>query len=226
MKYFLDSAKFDEIVYAYEKLGIDGVTTNPRHVQMSGKPFVTVLKELATWVQENRLTGYEKFPISVEVNPHLTEAEDIMEAARSLAALSPNFVIKVPCTVGGLCASRLLEAQGVRTNVTLVFSASQAILPAKNGAHFVSPFIGWKESSGEDTAEYIREIAEIYKEQNYKSQIIVAAVRNGRQIAHAARVGAHIVTCGLDALLDSLAHPFTDKGLKIFQDSWDAIPKE
>jgi transaldolase len=221
MKYFLDSAKLNEIAYAYDTFGIDGVTTNPRHVQASGKPFLDVIAELAAWVKSQNLVGIDRFPVSVEVNPHLETAEEMIAEGRKLAVLSPNFVIKIPCTEQGIKASRVLEKQGVRTNVTLVFSASQALIAAKNGAKFVSPFIGWKEASGEDCREYIRNIVQIHRNYKLDCEVICAAVRSGKQIVDCALAGADIVTAGLDIYQESFLHPFTTKGLAIFSDAWD-----
>ena len=144
MKYFLDSAKINEIREAYDTFGIDGVTTNPNHIMLSGKPFKEVLKDMVEFVEEKDIVGYEKFPISVEINPHLDDVDEMVAMGSEIAAMCDNFVIKIPCTQSGITAARILEKKGVRTNVTLVFSASQAIVPAKNGSLFVSPFIGWK----------------------------------------------------------------------------------
>jgi transaldolase len=130
MKFFLDSAKLDEIDFAYNTFGIDGVTTNPRHVQASGKPFKVVLRDIGAWLKDHGLTGYEQFPVSVEINPHLSLAADMMREGKVYAALNPCFVIKLPCTEQGIAASRQLEREGIRTNVTLVFSPSQALPPA------------------------------------------------------------------------------------------------
>ncbi len=220
MKYFLDSARLDEIAYAYDMYGIDGVTTNPKHIRMSGKPFMQVVKDVAGWIREKGIEGKDTFPVSFEINPYLEKWQEIVEAAREVASFSPNYVIKIPCCDQGLIAARKLEEEGIRTNVTLVFSPSQAIPAAKLGARFVSPFVGWKENSG-DSSEYIADIIQIYKNYDYKTEIIVAAVRNGSQIGHFARLGADIVTCGLDVYKNSFAHPFTDYGLGIFRDAWD-----
>ncbi len=219
MKYFLDSAKIDEIRYAYKHWGIDGITTNPRHIMLSGKPFETVIKELA-----NEFKGID-FPISVEINPHLNNATDMIEEGRKIAALSSNFVIKIPCTEQGLIAARTLEQSGIRTNVTLVFSPSQAIPVGKMNAKFVSPFVGWKENSGDDAFNYIEDIVMIYKNYNIQTEIIVAAVRNGNQIAKAAKMGADIVTCGFDVYKESFEHPFTTYGLGVFTKAWDETKK-
>lgn len=221
MKFFLDSAKLDEIDKAYRCYGIDGVTTNPRHIMNSGKPFLTAITDIANWIKENNLQGKEKFPVSVEINPHLDNAKDMIAEARKISAICENFVIKIPCNLEGLKAAKALEEEGIRTNVTLVFSASQAIQAGRIGAMFVSPFVGWKESSGEDTYPYMDQLCTIYKEKGYKTEIIVAALRTGKQIADAAEMGADIVTCGLAVFEDSFTHPFTDLGLGRFQDAWD-----
>lgn len=223
MKYFLDSAKIEEIKFAYNSFGIDGVTTNPKHIMLSGKPFFTVIKELADWVKDEGIEGWEKFPISVEINPHLNDVESIIAEGRKIAAISSNFVIKIPCTEVGITAARKLENEGIRTNLTLVFSASQAIIAGKNKSLFVSPFIGWKEANGEDCKEYIKNISKIYE--NYgilgKTQIICAAIRTPKQIVDCAVAGADIVTTGLDVYLDSFKHAFTDQGLVTFTNAWD-----
>lgn len=223
MKYFLDSAKIDEIREAYETFGIDGVTTNPNHIMNSGKPFLTVLGELAEFVKEKDIEGWEKFPISVEINPHLDDADEMVKMGSEIAAMCKNFVIKIPCTEAGVAAARRLEQQGIRTNVTLVFTPSQALLPAKNGSLFVSPFIGWKESAGESCEQYIQDIVDIYANYGFlgKTEIICAAVRTGKQIADCAVAGADIVTAGLQVFKDSFYHPFTDYGLAKFQAAWD-----
>ena len=221
MKYFLDSAKIDEIDYAYKNYAIDGVTTNPKHIMASGKPFLTAINDIAAWIKENHLEGMDKFPVSVEINPHLAKAEDMITEAEKIAAICENFVIKIPCTTEGIKAAYQLEKKGIRTNVTLVFSPSQAIQAGRIGAKFVSPFVGWKENSGEDTYGYMSQLVNIYKEKGYKTEIITAAVRNGKQIADAAEMGADIVTAGLAVYEESFNHPFTTYGLGVFTDAWD-----
>lgn len=223
MKYFLDSAKIDEIKEAYNTFGIDGVTTNPNHIMNSGKPFFTVIGELAEFVKENDIEGWDKFPISVEINPHLDDADEMIAMGEKIAAMCPNFCIKIPCTQAGITAARALEKKGVRTNLTLVFSASQALIAGKNNSLFVSPFIGWKENSGEDCKQYIQDIVTIYKNYGFygKTQIICAAVRNGKQFVDCAVAGADIVTADLQVYKDSFYHPFTDYGLEKFQNAWD-----
>jgi len=220
MKFFLDSAKVDEIRYARDMWSIDGVTSNPRHVRNSGKPFLVAIHEIAELFH-----GTEK-TVSVEVNPHHTTADAMVEEGLKLAALSPNFVIKIPATEAGFKALWTLKDKGIRVNLTLVFSAAQALQAARLGATFVSPFIGWKESNGEEVSHMVAEIVRIYRNYDFKTQVLVAAVRNARQIVEAALAGAHIVTAGFDVYKDSFDHPYTAKGLKLFADNWDATPYE
>ena len=221
MKFFLDSAKIDEIDKAYHCYGIDGVTTNPRHIMNSGKPFLTAIKDIANWVKENNLVGKEKFPVSVEINPHLEKAEDMIPEAKKIASICENFVIKIPCTLEGLKAAKALEEEGIRTNVTLVFSPSQAIQAGRIGAMFVSPFIGWKEANGEDARDFMATVSNIYHNKGYETEIIGAAVRTGREIALMAELDIDIITCGLAVLEDSFTHPYTEHGIKVFSDAWD-----
>jgi transaldolase len=216
MKFFLDSAITEEVRYAYENWAIDGVTTNPRHVETSGKPFLKVIKEIADIVKDD-----PEFPISVEINPHLTDRDDMVEAAKRLSALSPNFVIKLPCTEQGVSAGYKLEQAGVRTNITLVFSPGQAIQAGRIGARFVSPFVAWKEEAGEDCVAYINDVVKIYKNYQFKTEIIVAALRNSRQMAFAAIAGADIVTAGFEVIKASFENPYTTKGINIFCSFWD-----
>lgn len=228
MKFFLDSAKMDEIRYAHDTFGIDGVTTNPRHIMLSGKPFLTAVTDIAEWIKEQGLIGYEAFPVSVEIDPHIDNADEMVSEAQKIAAISPNFVIKIPATEAGITAGRKLEKMGIRTNVTLIFSPAQAILPAKNGSKFVSPFIGWKEANGEDCRAYIEDIVRIYKNYGFygKTEIICAAVRTPKQIVDCARAGADIVTAGLDVYKDSMKHAFTAQGIATFTNAWDNTATE
>ena len=223
MKYFLDSAKLDEIQYAYHTFGIDGVTTNPRHIMLSGKPFMTAITDIAAWIREEGLEGIDKFPVSVEINPHLTDADEMIQMAKQVSAISPNFAIKIPAIEPGVAAARKLEQQGIRTNVTLIFSPAQAILPAKNGSLFVSPFIGWKEANGEDCKQYIQDIVNIYRNYGFygKTQIICAALRTPKQIVDCALAGADIVTTALAVYQDTMKHAYTNQGLETFINAWD-----
>jgi len=170
--------------------------------------------------------GVNNFPISVEINPHLDDAKIMVEEGRKLAKMSDNFVVKIPCIESGLIAAKELEKEGINTNVTLVFSPSQALQPARVGARFVSPFVGWKENSGDDTTQYIQDIADIYKTYKFDTEIIVAALRNGKQIVDAAKAGADIVTCGFDVFRESFHHAFTTYGLDKFRNAWDQTKTE
>lgn len=223
MKFFLDSAKLDEINKAYEDWGIDGVTTNPKHIQASGKPFLTAISDIAAWIKEKGLEGVDRFPVSVELDPHLTEAEDMVNAARKISAMCENFVIKIPCLPGGVKAARILEKEGIRTNLTLVFSPSQAIWAGRAGCLFVSPFIGWKEDNGEDCRGYIQDIVDIYENYGWygKTQIIAAAVRSPKQIVDCAVSGADIVTAGYAVYAQSIKHAYTTQGIGTFTEAWD-----
>ncbi len=220
MKFFLDSAMVDEIKYALEMWDIDGVTTNPRHVQVSGKPFMTVIHEIA-----DIFAGTTK-PISVEVNPHHDDWKEMVAEGKKLAALSPNFVIKLPATEPGFKAISVLKEDGIRVNLTLVFSATQALQAMRMGAYFVSPFIGWKESNAEETVSFVGEVAAIRDNYGFDTEIIVSAVRNGRQMADAAVAAADIVTAGFAVYQDAFDHPYTHVGLGKFQSFWDKTDYE
>ncbi len=219
MKLFLDSAITDEIKHSLEYWDLDGLTTNPKHVQNSGKPFMKVIEEIA-----ELFAGTEK-PVSVEVDPHITDWEPIVEQGVSLSRMSPNFVIKVGASENGFKAIRELTRLGIRTNATLIFSVAQAWHAARAGASFISPFIGWKETYGDSTTTFILEVSEMLDRHQYDSEIIAAAIRNGRQIADVALAGAHCVTAGLSVYQESMQNPYTVHGEKVFQNAWDATPK-
>ncbi len=220
MKFFLDSAHVSEISYALEMWNLDGVTTHPRHVQASGKPFLTVIREIGRLFE-----GTDK-PISVEVNPHHDDYHDMVAEGEKLAAMCPNFVIKLPATEAGYKAIPLLKEKGVRANLTLVFSVAQGLHAMRMGAAFISPFIGWKEANGEETVSFINELVIVRDNYNFQTETIVAAVRNGRQIADAAVAGADIVTAGLAVYKDAFDHPYTHDGLAKFAQFWDATRYE
>lgn len=220
MKFFLDSAHVHEIAHALEMWGLDGVTTNPRHVQASGKPFLKVIQEIG-----NLMKGTDK-TVSVEVNPHHTDWKAMVAEGEKLAALSPNFVIKLPATEAGFKAVAALKEKGIRSNLTLAFSAAQALQAFRMGAYYVSPFVGWKESNGEEIVSFIQEIVQIRDNYGFSTGVLVAAMRNGRQIVEAALAGADIVTAGFAVYQEAFDHPYTHMGLKRFQDFWDKTPYE
>ncbi len=220
MKFFLDSAMVDEIRYALDTFQIDGVTTNPRHVQVSGKPFMSVIREIAKLVEGTQKT------ISVEVNPHIMDADAMVVEAEKLAAISPNFVIKIQCVEPAFKAIYTLAKKNIRTNCTLVFSGMQALQAMRSGAYYISPFIGWKESNAEETGSFIDDIVAMRDNYGFDSEIIVAAVRNGRQIVDAAVMGADIVTAGLPVYQAGFDHPYTRDGIQKFISFWDQTPYE
>jgi len=220
MKFFLDSAIVDEIQYALDAFDIDGVTTNPRHVQVSGKPFLTVIQEIAKLVE-----GTDK-TISVEVNPHYMTYEEMVPEAEKLAAISPNFVIKIQCIEPAFRAIETLAKMDIRVNCTLVFSAMQALQAMRSGAYYVSPFIGWKEANGEETRGFINDIVAIRDNYGFSTEIIVAAVRNSRQVIDSAVAGADIVTAGLEVYQDGVHHPYTQEGIQKFISFWDQTQYE
>lgn len=220
MKFFLDSAHVHEITYALDMWDIDGVTTNPRHVQASGKPFLKVIREIAGLFE-----GTDK-PVSVEVNPHHDNWQAMVAEAERLAAISPNFVIKLPAIEAGFKALSVLAEKDIRVNLTLVFSATQALQAFRMGAYFVSPFIGWKEANAEEVRGFVQEVVDIRDNYGFPGEIIVSAVRNGRQIAEAALAGADIVTAGAAVYQDAFDHPFTHVGLAKFQSFWDETDYE
>jgi len=219
MKLFLDSAMTEEISHALDMWDMDGLTTNPRHVMVSGKPFRTVIAEIAELVK-----GTDK-PVSVEVNPHFTEWKEIVEQGRELAALSPNFVIKVGACEGGFKAIRELSKDGIRTNATLIMSVAQAWHAARAGAAFISPFLGWKDQFGDSPEVFIGEVRAMLDQFGYQSEIIAAAIRNARQIGDVAVAGAHCVTAGIAVYRESFRNPYTTMGEGIFQDAWDQTPE-
>lgn len=220
MQFFLDSAITSEIETALKSFNIDGITTNPRHVQASGKPFMTVIREIAKLVE-----GTDK-TVSVEVNPHFMTYEEMMPEAEKLAAISPNFVIKLQCVEPAFRVMEDLAKKDIRVNCTLIFSPFQALQAMRSGAYYISPFIGWKEANGEETRNFIKEIVTIRDNYGFDSEIIVAAVRNARQIVDAALVGADIVTAGLAIYQEGFLHPYTREGIEKFTQFWDKTQYE
>ncbi|MGC8545655.1 MAG: transaldolase family protein [Athalassotoga sp.] len=215
MKFFLDSAKINEIDYAINNWHIEGITTNPRHIMNSGITRGEFIKEIKKLVSGTSIT------VSVEVNPHLETKNDILREAKILAAESENFVIKVPAFEQGLNAVYDLNQLGIKTNVTLVFNAVQAIQASKMGAYYISPFVGWREERGEMNINFVSDIVKIIKNYGFKTEVLIAAIRTAKQITEAAIAGADIVTAGFDVYKTAFENPFTDMGLKIFGDSWD-----
>jgi transaldolase len=214
MKFFIDTANVDEIKEAHSMGMVDGVTTNPSLIAKEGRVFEDVIKEICEIVDG---------PISAEVIS--LEAEGMVAEARELAKINPNVVIKVPMTVDGLKATRTLAQENIRTNVTLVFSPLQALMAAKAGASYVSPFVGRLDDLSQDGMQLIEQIVEIFANYAYDTEIIVASVRNPLHVLDAALAGADIATIPFSVLSKLASHPLTDKGIKAFLADWDKAKK-
>ena len=214
MKLFLDSANLKEIREAAAMGLVDGVTTNPSLVSKEGRPFRQMIEEICTIVDG---------PISAEVTA--VESEGMLREGRELAKIHPNVVVKVPLIPEGLKAARIFNEEGTRTNVTLCFSANQALLAAKAGAFIVSPFVGRLDDISEDGMGLIRQIVAIYKNYQFKTQVLVASVRHPIHVVDAALLGADIATMPYAVMMQLVKHPLTDIGLKKFLADWEKLPK-
>ncbi len=214
MKFFIDTANIDEIKEAAKMGMVDGVTTNPSLISKEGRDFEEVIKEICEIVDG---------PISAEVIS--IDAEGMVKEARHLAGIHDNIVVKIPMTVDGLKATRTLTGEGIKTNVTLVFSPLQALMAAKAGATYVSPFVGRLDDLSHEGLLLVEQIVEIYSNYGYDTQIIVASVRNPLHVLDAAMMGADIATIPFNVLGKLAAHPLTDKGLKSFLDDWNKMKK-
>ena len=210
MKFFLDTANIDEIKDAHSMGMVDGVTTNPSLIAKEGRDFEEVIREICEIVDG---------PVSAEVIS--TDAEGMLKEARHLAGLHKNIVVKIPMTVDGIKATCQLTKEGIKTNVTLVFSPLQALMAAKAGATYVSPFLGRLDDLSQDGLQLIEQIVDIYANYAYETEIIVASVRNPLHVLDSALMGADIATIPHSVLGKFAAHPLTDKGLKAFLDDWN-----
>ena len=209
MKFFIDTANLAQIREAHDLGILDGVTTNPSLMAKEGiKGDEAIMKHYAT------ICEIVDGDISAEVLT--TDFKTIVEEGKKLAAIHPNIVVKVPMIKDGVKAIKYFTDNGIRTNCTLIFSAGQAILAAKAGATYVSPFIGRIDDSGWDGMELIGQIATIFDVQSFKTQILAASIRSPAHIIRAAELGAHVCTCPLDPILALLKHPLTDLGLAAF----------
>ena len=215
MKFFLDTASVKEIQEAASLGLLDGVTTNPSLVAKEGRVFREVLVEIC-----NIVDG----PISAEVVS--IEADAMVKEGRELAKIHKNIVVKVPLIAEGLKATKRLAAEGIRVNVTLCFSPTQALLAAKAGAWCVSPFIGRLDDISSNGMELIRQIVTIYKNYDFKTYVLVASVRHPQHVVEAALVGGHICTMPFAIFQQMVKHPLTDIGLKKFLADWDAQNKK
>ena len=215
MKIFLDSASLAEIREAASWGAIDGVTTNPSLVAKEGKEFFPLLKEICEVVNG---------PVSMETT--CRDAAGMIEEGRIFAKLHQHIVVKCPLTKDGLKATRQLSSEKIRVNVTLCFSASQALLAAKAGAYFVSPFVGRLDDISADGMALIRDIKTIYANYPFSTQVLVASVRHPLHVVEAAKIGADIATMPFAVLEALIKHPLTDAGLDRFLKDWDKLPPE
>ncbi len=214
MKFFIDTADVGQIREA-ESLGIlDGVTTNPTLVSKTGRPFKETIEEICSIV---------KGPVSAEVVS--TDVEGILREARELAKIAENIVVKVPLITEGLKAVKILTSEGIRVNVTLCFSSNQALLAAKVGATYISPFVGRLDDKGHTGMDVIDEIRTIYDNYGFETQIIVASIRTPLHVRDAALMGADIATIPFDVFNKIVQHPLTNDGLKSFLADWEKVPK-
>jgi len=210
MKFFIDTANLDEIREANSMGMVDGVTTNPSLIAKESGNFEQIISQICEIVDG---------PVSAEVIS--TEHEKMVEEARKLAAIHENIVVKIPMLVDGLKAVRQLTEEGIKTNVTLIFSPLQALMAAKAGATYVSPFVGRLDDLAQEGMLLVEQLVEIYSNYAYETEIIVASVRNPLHVLDAAVMGADIATIPFGVLKKLAAHPMTDKGLKAFLDDWN-----
>lgn len=210
MKLFIDTANVNEIREANDMGIICGVTTNPSLVAKEGRDFNEVIKEITSIVDG---------PISGEVIS--LEADGMIKEGREIATIHKNMVVKIPMTEEGLKAVKVLSSEGIKTNVTLIFSAGQALLAARAGATYVSPFLGRLDDIGANSMELIEVIVKIFKAHDIKTEIIAASIRSPKHVIDAAEVGAHIGTIPYGVLKQSLKHPLTDSGIERFMKDWE-----
>ena len=214
MRFFVDTANVDEIRKANDMGIICGVTTNPSLIAKEGRDFAEVIKEITSIVDG---------PISGEVKATTVDAEGMIKEGREIAASHPNMVVKIPMTVEGLKAVKVLSSEGIKTNVTLIFSANQAILAANAGATYVSPFLGRLDDISQPGIELIRQIAEIFDIYGYDTEIIAASIRNPIHVTDCALAGADIATIPYKVIEQMTKHPLTDQGIEKFQADYKAV---
>ena len=213
MKIFIDTANIEHIRLAHSWGISDGVTTNPSLIAKEGKDFVEVVSLISRIVDG---------PISAEaVSP---SAEGMIAEAKSLSQIHKNIVVKIPMTEEGIKATKTLSALGIKTNITLVFSANQALLAAKAGATYVSPFIGRLDDNGQDGMKLIEETMQIFKAYGFRTQVIVASIRHPLHVIESAKLGAHICTIPFDVLQKMFRHCLTDAGIEKFNKDWEKVP--
>ena len=215
MKFFIDTANIEEIRKAWDLGVIDGVTTNPSLISKEGKDPIKLLREICTIVNG---------PVSAEAVT--MTADEMVKEAKSLSKIHKNIVVKIPMIEEGLKAVKKLSAMGIKTNVTLVFSSSQALLAAKAGATFVSPFVGRLDDISHVGMDIVGDILDIYENYMFPTEVIVASIRNPLHVVDAARMGAHIATIPYSVIIQLLKHPLTDIGIAKFLKDWEKVPKK
>jgi transaldolase len=214
MKFFIDTANVADIKKANDTGVICGVTTNPSLIAKEGRDFVEVIKEIAAIVDG---------PISGEVKATTVDAEGMIAEGREIAKIHPNMVVKIPMTIEGLKATKVLSSEGIKTNVTLIFSANQALLAARAGATYVSPFLGRLDDISMPGIDLVRTIAEIFEIYNIETEIIAASVRNPIHVTDCALAGADIATVPYSVIEQCTKHPLTDQGIEKFQQDYKAV---
>lgn len=214
MKFFIDTANVEDIKKANDMGVICGVTTNPSLIAKEGRDFNEVIKEITSIVDG---------PISGEVKATTVDAEGIIREGREIAAIHPNMVVKIPMTAEGLKAVKVLSSEGIKTNVTLIFTANQALLAAEAGASYVSPFLGRLDDINQPGIELVRTIAEIFSIYGYETEIIAASVRNPIHVTDCALAGADIATVPYKVIEQMTKHPLTDQGIEKFQADYKAV---
>ncbi len=212
MKFFIDTANIDEIRQAADIGVLDGVTTNPSLISKEKGKFEDIIRQICEIVDG---------PISAEVVA--TDAEGMVAEGRKLSEIHKNIVVKVPCTVDGLKATKKLSSDGIGVNMTLVFSPSQALLAAKAGAMFVSPFVGRLDDISHYGMQLVEQIVSIYNNYDYDTEVLVASVRNPLHLVDAAMMGAHVATMPFKVIEALVKHPLTDIGLKKFLEDWEKV---
>jgi len=215
MKFFIDTADLKEIRAAHAMGCVDGVTTNPSLLAKVGRGLEETIKEICSIIPG---------PVSAEC-VSLT-AEELIPEARRLAKIHDQVVVKIPMGVEGMKAVKAVTAEGIRTNVTLVFSPNQALLCAKAGATYVSPFVGRLDDISQDGMEVVSQVLEIYRNYGFPTQVLVASVRNPIHVITAARMGAHVATLPFAVIQQLAQHPLTDIGIKKFLADWEKVPKK
>jgi transaldolase len=215
MKFFIDTANIEEIRKAWDLGVIDGVTTNPSLISKEAKDPIKLLREICAIVNG---------PVSAEAVT--MTADEMVKEAKSLSKIHKNIVVKIPMIEEGLKAVKKLSAMGIKTNVTLVFSSSQALLAAKAGATFVSPFVGRLDDISHVGMDIVGDILDIYENYMFSTEVIVASIRNPLHVVDAARMGAHIATIPYSVIIQLLKHPLTDIGIAKFLKDWEKVPKK